>query len=415
MDKNRDNKRRGRTWAPSMEGVGKLKRSAKKLADSASGILARPEVAKSVERLRRLMGEEEKRRMAQADVIVVLIDRHGLRAIDLGRQLSIGPQLMTNMYRTARAFPKDKRPKGVRYNHMYLAALMTRKYKALNMTPLEALAELQRSKLTQHRDVGAHFGDLARAALKPKPDIERAAPTGMILGRFQDHLAEFADGSIKLLVVDPPFWYPRRAREGYDAKGATSIESDNADGTDAVQTAVDVLACWQSKLAPGGTLLLWQATQMLHPDIFRAMWDNGWGYDRLVWDKSRPQPGNLDSAFSVQTEDLYVLYRRGETPKNHDGSARTNILRFAALSRPRSQTAQLHGFEKPVEMMKHLVGKLTFPGELVVELCGCTAPTTLAAVEMGRRWAYVESNTKNFELGRQRIDAALQRSQPKTA
>lgn len=229
----------------------------------------------------------------------------------------------------------------------------------------------------------------------------------MIFGRFQQHLDRFADGSVKLLVVDPPYAFPRRPQGGYVVRAARPSQGDDADGGKAVQTVVDVLSRWQPKLVRGGALVLFQPTQMMPLELLRAFYENGWEYQRLTWDKGRPQPGHLGSAFSTQTEDIYVGYRPGETPRNHDGSDRSNLLRFPPLSRPDRREAQTHHYEKPVELMRFLVSKLTFAGELVVELCGCTAPATAAAIELGRPWAYVESNKANFDLGRARIGRVL--------
>lgn len=384
-----------------------LKRSAARLARSASGILATPAVAKAIKKLQKLMAIEQAARMAQADLIVALIDGHGLRAIDIARQLGVRPKQVTNLYKTAVAFPPRKRPAKAVYNHLYLAALMTRKFPELKMTPTEALGELDRTGLTQHRDISRHFGALARNRLALASYRHADAPVGMILSRFQEAKDRFSKGSIKLLVVDPPYYYPRQANGGYGRKGASRLEADEADREGAVGSVLDLLAGWQDRLAPGGCLLLWQATQMMHPDVAKTMHDGRWEYDKMVWIKGRPQACDLDSAVAPETEDLYLLYRPGENPRNHDGSRRSNVLSFQPLSRPGLQADQDHIYEKPVEMMRHLVGKLTFRGELVVELCGCTAPTTVATIQAGRRWAYVESNAGNFELGRRRIAAAL--------
>src|SRR5256885_11780366 len=46
-------------------------------------------------------------------------------------------------------------------------------------------------------------------------------------------------------------------------------------------------------------------------------------------------------------------------------------------------------------------------GDLVLDLCGCSAAMSLAAIEMDRRWTYVESNLENFRLGSARIMRCL--------
>ncbi len=94
---------------------------------------------------------------------------------------------------------------------------------------------------------------------------------------------------------------------------------------------------------------------------------------------------------------------------NNDNSYRGNILRFPPVSQPGLAQAQEHGFEKPVELCKFLVGKHSFERELVVDLCGCTGSMSLAAIEMNRQWAYVESNLANYQIGAGRLAERLQR------
>jgi len=48
----------------------------------------------------------------------------------------------------------------------------------------------------------------------------------------------------------------------------------------------------------------------------------------IIWDKGRPQPGGFDSPYSTQTEMLWMLSRLGDSLGNHNGSSRSDILRF---------------------------------------------------------------------------------------
>ena len=78
-------------------------------------------------------------------------------------------------------------------------------------------------------------------------------------------------------------------------------------------------------------------------------------------------------------------------------------------SQPGLAHAQEHGFEKPLELCKFLVGKHSFEGELVVDLRGCTGAMSLAAAEMNRKWVYIESNLSNYRIGASRLAERLQR------
>jgi DNA modification methylase len=290
------------------------------------------------------------------------------------------------------------------------------------MEPMAMLGEILTRGFTQHRDVTRHFAQLARAVENP-----RRLPT--ILGttanfglnavyhaRFQSLRPAFADATIKILSVDPPYVYAKSSDGRYRSRSARSLECDSAGRGEAISLVIDLLRDWLPTLAPGGVLLLWQPVALVAPEIAAAIDDYGWELERLVvWDKLRPQPGAFDSPYSNQCEHLLVLKRRGDVLINHDNSPRGNVLRFLPVSRPGLAEFQEHGFEKPVDLCRFLVGKHSFAAELVVDLCGCTGSMSVAAIEMNRRWLYVESSSANFEVGSRRIGDALASQQARAS
>ncbi len=133
----------------------------------------------------------------------------------------------------------------------------------------------------------------------------------------------------------------------------------------------------------------------------------------IICNKGRVQPGRFNSPYSGQGEMLWVLHRRGDLLVNHDG-ARDMILRFPPASYPDRAHRQMHGYEKPVELCEHLLRKHSRPGEVVLDACGCTGSMSVAAINLGRRWVYAESNEENYRLGAARIAAEQGEGVPRT-
>jgi DNA modification methylase len=197
---------------------------------------------------------------------------------------------------------------------------------------------------------------------------------------------------------------------GYSSGSSRSRQSDNATGRAGLALVIDLLRDWQPKLAPGGVLLLWQASEPLHGEVLEAVERFKWNLGGpVIWDKGRPQPGDLGAPYSRQTEMLWVLSRPGDDLINHDGSSRSDIFRFRPVSSPSFAGQQDHCFEKPQPLCEFLICKHSHRGELVLDLCGCTGSMTLAAIDADRRWMYVESNAKNYRLGAGRIGRQLAR------
>lgn len=317
------------------------------------------------------------------------------------------------MLATARTFPPEARPVGVPYNILLLATRMLRKFPGLGMSPADALAEIQRTGYSQHRDVTRHFSQLAQAA-----ELRRALPAPLPIGdgiinsahrdRFQDLLHRVPDGAAKVIHVDPPYMYRTTAHGGFASTSARSQHCDNDDSAAAIALVIDLLRDWQPKLAADGVLLLWQASGPLHREILDAIDRYNWELTGpIMWDKVRPQPGDFGAPYSRQTEMLWVLSRPGDQLINHDGSSRGDILRFAPVSYPTIAHEQDHCFEKPVKLCEFLIGKHSRAGELVLDLCGCSGSMSIAAINQGRNWMYVESNHDNFQLGAGRIARRL--------
>ena len=78
--------RRKRTWAPGKADVPALCRSAKQLARTSASKIARPEVSQCLNRYRHVLLMERACKLMRADLLVELIDGHGLRAIDIARE-----------------------------------------------------------------------------------------------------------------------------------------------------------------------------------------------------------------------------------------------------------------------------------------------------------------------------------------
>ncbi len=395
-----------------------LGRSARYLARNSKSRLASPLAARCLEKYQYVSSIERSAKLLRGDLLVELIDVHGLRAIDIARRTGERPSDLSEMYAVSRVFPRGGRPINAVFNHLLLATRVLKRFRQLAFPPAEVLEEIARAGLTQHRDVTRHFDRLARENLAQKQGRlllqSASAQVGdeSLINRahhalLQELRTRFADRSIQILSIDPPYVFQREGGT-YASRSASSLECDAGDDpAAAIGLVVDLLRDWQPKLAIGGVVLLWQPWQSLLAPIASAAAAQGWAITGpVIWDKGRPQPGRFDSPYSVQGEFLWVLHRAGDRLIDHDTGSRRMILHHSPASFPRAIRNQLHAFEKPVDLNEHLVRKHSRTGDLIVDACGCTGSMSLAAMNMGRRWVYIESNRANFELGAGQLAAA---------
>ncbi len=411
--------RKTKAWATTPDAVASLGCGAKRLAAKSATQFSTLAVMKRMVRLRQLLRAERLCKLRQGDVLIQLIDRHGLRAIDIARQTKQRPNDLSQMYQTCRMFPPRCRRRDVPYNSYFLAMRMVRKFKGLQLQPSEVLAEICRLRFTQHRAVTAHFSAKARRVGNGHA-IQLAGTTAPLQlfneahhTRFQTLLDRVPDGSIKVLHVDPPYIYSNSVDGRYAGGSARHKTCDSSTAIESIVLVTSLLRDWQCKLKPGGVLLLWQASGPLHRTIAGAIEHCKWALERVViWDKGRPQAGDFASAYSTQTEWVWVLKRPGDRLVNHNGSSRSDIVRFSPVSIPSLADAQEHAFEKPLDLCKFLVAKHSHEQELVFDCCGCTAAMSVAAIETNRQWVYAESNLANYQYGSGRIRRSLRQLQP---
>ncbi|MGA2439747.1 MAG: DNA methyltransferase [Tepidisphaeraceae bacterium] len=391
-----------------------LRSGARRMAGKSANRLSFPEVRRHVATLSRLIASERDGKLKQGDALVILIDRFRLRPVDLARELKCRANHLSEAYHVAKMFPTKTRRPDVPYTHYWMAMRTVRKFKQMKMSPTDVLSEIARHGFTQHRDVTRHFAakllrqENYRVMARSSPDLAGWELDRCYHTRFQSLLNVFPPQSIKLIWADPPYANYRRVADGRYAGGSkTRIACDNETATQAIAVTIDLLRDWGTKLTPGGVLLLWQAAGPLRQPIATAIDNHGWETEAVVvWDKRTVQPGNFECPYSVQTEWVWVLKRRGDHLRNHDNSSRSDILRFAPVWKTAETADHGHAFEKPDDLCRFMLGKHTFEGELVFEPFGCTGTMSVAAMGMNRRWVYAESHAENFHIGQSRVEAA---------
>jgi hypothetical protein len=168
------------------------------------------------------------------------------------------------------------------------------------------------------------------------------------------------------------------------------------------------------------------------PEFILAAREVGWrvgfaGY----WKKHLTQPCSFDWPWTTCVERFLVLYPvDGAEPFDHSQElSRSDVITpddldaLASFPSPsqmshadfkagRKNIGDVHMFEKPVSLCRYFVEKLTYPGDVVLDLFGCSGDMCIAAEESDRRWIYVESNEDNFQWGAGRINDAV-RNKPK--
>lgn len=193
-------------------------------------------------------------------------------------------------------------------------------------------------------------------------------------------LAPTIEGPINCIITDPPYGVDFSSGFAKTDKGKKFTRKIENDGD--VGTAIDVFRVVMEplcvKLADTADVYVFTSWNVLEwwmpavkqlPDLELV--------NMLIWEKGWPGLGDLEANWPLSYECILYL-KKGRRPIKR---RRPTVLSY---DRVRSGV-NIHPSEKPVELLKVLIGQSTDPGDLIVDPFAGSASTLLAAREMERR------------------------------
>lgn len=210
------------------------------------------------------------------------------------------------------------------------------------------------------------------------------------LGDWRDHIDSIEDGSVNLLLIDPP--YGMAYQSNRKSEKHQEIKNDGNIG-DATGEIVQLLATIKPKLATDSHVICFCRWDSEAP-FAAAMRASGLTVKGgCIWVKDNHGSGDLKGGFAPKHERMLhavkgapVLYQRHPD----------------VFESPKANT-QKHPTEKPVALLRSLIECTTVEGHLVVDLFAGVASTCIAASECSRRWFGCEINEEYHRIGMQRI------------
>jgi hypothetical protein len=252
-------------------------------------------------------------------------------------------------------------------------------------------------------------------------------------------LDRIPDGSLGLVHFDPPYIGYERLGVGtyttaHDDISGIEIDADSLGREAALGLYCDFFRRIGPKLKKNRCVVAYLSATTTSDlpglqEILKAIDEGELRVAHEVhWLKDRIPPKNFERPFSTQTETIWILCRKGDVTVDcldHDApkppyleegfSLRSNVIRFKTATgkyladkragRPTEQI--VHSFEKPCELSMYLTEKLSLPGELVWDACGCHGNLTIGAIKVGRKVIYTESHADRFAEGLRRIHREL--------
>ncbi|MEM6552588.1 MAG: DNA methyltransferase [Planctomycetota bacterium] len=362
--------------------------------------------------LRRRMRQANADAWAIGDMVNRLKIEHKLKVKDIATMTGASRQRLSELRRTADAFPSKSRRLDRDIHFHTVAARAARR---LNLSPIAVVDEIIEKRIDSARQATRYLAERVREEeTRQSLVLVECGPDTGVIDRchhrdFRNVLPLVSSGTVKLVLADAPYGSYGKYSDGQHTRvSSTKRDCDALCDAEARSAVTDLLRLAPPKMTAGGCLILFRPGALADPPwLLNAAEQFGWACRHAVtWQRGGPKLGDGRAPYAAATERLLVFSRGSEPLVNHDGSARSDLLVVPATAKSYARVDQ-HLFEKPVDLMRRLVAKHSHKDELVLEPFGGTGPGCVAAVRLKRKWIYVESNRRNFELGSTRIAQEL--------
>lgn len=211
-------------------------------------------------------------------------------------------------------------------------------------------------------------------------------------------LKDIEDGSIDLIVTDPPYLINyHSARMDSDHRFCSPILND-----DNKNIIIDVMPELYRVLKDDSAIYMFCSPSTV--DIFKIEIEKYFSVKNLIiWVKNGGNQGDLVAAYSRQYE-ICIYANKGR--KSINGKRLTDVWssdKIVGLKRVVGQK-QLHQNQKPLELIKLMIEKSSSMGELVLDPFMGSATTAVAAMELNRNYIGFEMDPYYFRVAKKRIE-----------
>ena len=220
-----------------------------------------------------------------------------------------------------------------------------------------------------------------------------------LLGNWREHLASIKDGSIAVLLTDPPYGMGYQSNYRLDTRKDRKHDKIENDGEgEGPAEMAECVAAFVPKLAADAHVFVF--TNWRNEEAMRnAMADAGLTVkSSIVWVKNNTGMGDLTGAFAPKHE--RIIHAVKGSPILFEREA--DVLEFDRVSTDR------HPTEKPVDLLSRLIEITSVAGQRVADPFGGVGSTCEAAVSLGRNYWGCELKEDYYEQGKTRLDGLEQ-------
>jgi DNA modification methylase len=228
----------------------------------------------------------------------------------------------------------------------------------------------------------------------------------LLCGPASTLLADLADQSIDLLLIDPPYNLSQYSTGNIAPDWRAPLNNDIADWDKIAFDPANYLSEFRRVLKPTGTLFAFTSYNLL--GRWHATYDPAFDtFQIVVWHKTNPPPKLRRAGFLNASELIVACWNRGHTWNFTNQRDMHNFVEGPICMGKERIRDPFHPTQKPLYLLKHLIKLATNPGDVVLDCFMGVGSTGAAALELGRHFIGAEIDPAYFSRAEVRLKDVL--------
>lgn len=216
----------------------------------------------------------------------------------------------------------------------------------------------------------------------------------LMLGNCLERMKEIPDGSVDLIVTDPPYTMTKRGRSCRPNWMPSSMGSNVFSGK--IPTPSDWIEQCYRVLKPNGAHLYTFCNTNDIRTYLNSAENTGFRLHNII---SMIKDTGMPSRWYLKQTELILFFRKGRAKPINDMTCRD----WVKVTMPKKSTGKLHITQKPIGLISSIVTNSSDAGGIVLDPFMGSGTTGVACVNAERRFIGIEQHEPYFDIGRKRI------------
>ena len=214
------------------------------------------------------------------------------------------------------------------------------------------------------------------------------------------------DHSIDLILTDPPYTIAQYSTGNIPLPGREALNNDIASWDMVDIDPRDFIDEFKRLIKPDGNIFIFTSYNLIGKwhEVFDSEFDT---FQFFIWHKTNPAPKIYKNGFLNSCEMIICMWNKGHKWNFTNQNDMHNFFESPICMRPERLSNPKHPAQKPVSLLKHIIGIASNPGDVVFDPFMGVGSTGVAALQLGRQFVGCEIDKIYFDAAKRRLECCI--------